>query len=385
TPLDNIARIPESPVALDTYPDDGRSITLYWSLSEDDPISNASGPADIIWYNISMNDTGQGAGGSKHVIISLGPGNSSFKVENLINNVPYYFIITSVDDVYNMGNSSEVFDTPTDDLVGSPINLKALPSGWSNVSSFNLQWTNPIDNSSIVEAYYKLDNAPTFNNDFTGNDTGLEINSLLLTDPLSEGLHRVYVWLRDGENNRDYTNAKYVNIFYDGTAPASPSGLTGVPGSWSGTNSFTLVWGNPADVSGIGGVYYSLDGQPTANDDGIYTPGININQLTNLILLGEGVHTVYIWLRDNANNTDYSTNVSVMLYLDTTAPGEPQNLQTIPSSWTNVNSFEVTWTNPTDLSGIVGARYKIDVFPSGDTDGTYVAGIDITRIQDIRV
>jgi hypothetical protein len=377
---------PESPVALDTYPDDGNSISLYWSLSEDDPIGNASGPADIIWYNISMNDTGQGASGSKHVIISLGPGNSSYKVENLINNVPYYFIITSVDDVNNIGNSAEVFDTPTDDLVGSPINLKAVPSGWANVSIFNLQWTNPFDNSSIVEAYYKLDNAPTFNNDFTGNDTGLDINSLLLTDPLSEGLHRVYVWLRDGENNRDYTTAKYVNIFYDGTAPASPSGLTGVPGSWSGTNSFTLVWSNPAEVSGIGGVYYSINMPPMANDDGIFTQGININQLTNIILPGgEGVHTIYVWLRDNANNTDYSTNVSVMLYLDTTAPGEPQDLQTTPSSWTNVNSFEVTWTNPTDLSGIVGARYQIDIFPTSDTDGTYVAGIDITRIQNIKV
>jgi M6 family metalloprotease-like protein len=384
-PLDNIVRKPTGANAVDTNPDDGENITLTWALSEDDPIGNASGPADILWYNVSINDTGQGAGGSKHILVTLGPGNSSFQVENLTNNVPYYFIITAVDDAFNIGNTSEVSAIPTDDLVGSPINLQVNPSIWTNVSNFILQWTNPVDNAGIDNAYYKLDTAPTDNNDFTGNDSWPGVNTLTVTDSLSDGSHRVYVWLRDGELNRDYTTAVYTNLLYDGTPPASPSGLATLPSGWSGTNSFRITWNNPVEVSGISGVYYSIDSKPRYFNDGIYIIGNNINQLNNIMVPTEGVHTIYIWLRDNANNMDYTTNVSITLYLDVTSPGKPLDLQATPSSWTSVNSFDLSWTNPADLSGIIGARYKVDLFPTFDTDGIYVPGVNINSIQNVRV
>lgn len=47
--------------------------------------------------------------------------------------------------------------------------------------------------------------------------------------------------------------------------------------------------------------------------------------------------------------------------------GNPANV------WTNVNSFSLSWVNPPDLSGIVGAYYKLDEEPTSPTDGTYVA------------
>lgn len=56
-----------------------------------------------------------------------------------------------------------------------------------------------------------------------------------------------------------------------------------------------------------------------------------------------------------------------------------------PAVWTNTNAFTVTWDNPVDLSGIVGAYYKLDTAPRGPHDGTWVAGADLEQITGIAV
>ncbi len=60
-------------------------------------------------------------------------------------------------------------------------------------------------------------------------------------------------------------------------------------------------------------------------------------------------------------------------------------LRTVPDGWTTENVFNLTWTNPADLSGIVGAFYKLDAVPTSNTDGTYVAGAAIASITGITV
>jgi M6 family metalloprotease-like protein len=384
-PLDNIARVPRNPGASDTLLDDGENITISWFLSEDDPIGNATGPSDILWYNISMNDTGQGAGGAKHLIATIGPGNASYQVGNLTNNVPYYFLITSVDDVFNKGISLEVSATPIDNVVGTPQSLQVIPGSWSNNTNFVLNWINPTENSGVVEAFYKIDSAPTNSNDFSINATGLGINAMIISGPLTDGIHPVYVWLRDGENNSDYSTAVMVNVYSDRTPPGTPIGLSATPTGWSPGNAFTLDWTNPFDTSGIAGAFFKIDSPPNSYNDGIYVPGPNRNDLVGISVPGEGEHTIYVWLGDNAINTDHTTNASIKIYYDRTNPGAPLDITSIPDTWTNINSYEVTWNNPTELSGIVGVRYKVDIFPTSDTDGTYVPGIDITSIQNIRV
>ncbi len=385
TPFDNIARSVSSLNAEDTNPDDGENITLTWILSEDDPIGNASGPSDIIWYNISINDSGQGEGGTKHLLVSLGPGNDTYKVGNLTNNLPHYFTITAVDDVFNKDYSLEVNATPTDDYIGSPQNIRATPNSWYNASNFLIEWVNPYDNANILEAYYKLDSAPTSNADFTGNITGFDIDFVLVNDALTDGVHPVYVWLRDGENNRNYSTAASVNIFYDATPPGSPIGLSATPATWSTSNSFTFTWVNPSEISGIKGVFFSIDSPPTYFNDGFYQQGLNLNQLSGITVPGQGKHTIYIWLLDNAYNVDHNTYVTVDVYYDSFSPGKPMDIQATPDTWTNINSFDITWTNPTDVSGIIGAWYQLDTFPSDNDDGIFVAGDNISSIQDISV
>jgi hypothetical protein len=207
----------------------------------------------------------------------------------------------------------------------------------------------------------------------------------MFSGALTDGAHPFYVWLRDGMDNRDYTLAKYVNLLYDGTPPGSPITAAATPAAWSKVNSFTITWTNPFDTSGIGGVYFSVDAPPTFHNDGNYLPGVNINQITGITVSGEGEHTVYIWLRDNANNTDHTSYVAIKIYYDRTNPGPPLDVQATPNTWTNINSFDITWTNPSDLSGIIGAWYRVGLFPSSNSDGTFVAGVNITSIQDVRV
>ena len=383
-PLDNIARPVSNFQAMDTYPDDGGNITLTWDLSPDDPVANASGPADIIWYNIYINDTGQGEGGTKHTYVSLGPGNTSYQVWNLVNNVPYYFNVSAIDDVFNQGYSPEKNATPMDEYIGMPINIRVTPNTWTNVSSFTIEWINPMENSGIVEAYYKMDTAPTGNGDYTDYVTGTDVDTIIITGPLTDGSHRVYVWLRDGEGNRNYSRYAFVDLLYDGTPPSAPVGLAATPAGWSATNSFMVNWNNPSDASGIKGAYYSIDSPPITFNDGTYTPQNNINQLSGIVVPGEGEHTIYVWLRDNANNANHTAYASVKLYYDRTPPRAPQDIKVTPNSWTNVNSFNITWTNPSDLSGIIGARYKLIMPPLHKYDGIVVPGVNINSIQNIK-
>ena len=86
---------------------------------------------------------------------------------------------------------------------------------------------------------------------------------------------------------------------------------------------------------------------------------------------------------DTVGLTDTSPIYTVKV--DATAPNAPTDLAAAPAGWTNANSFNLTWTNPSDVSGIAGAYYKLDTAPTSATDGTYVAGSDIESISSVSV
>ncbi len=380
-PLDNIALPPLDVAAVDTFPDDGMNITITWSLSDDDPNSIIPGAKDIIRYNISY---GVIISGPKTILATLGPGNTSFRVENLTNGVKYYFLVTAVDDVLNEGRSIEVNATPIDNYIGSPKNIQVSPSVWSNNSRYLIQWNNPVDNSQIAEAFYKIGSPPTSNDDFTGNYSWYGIYWLWVEDLLSDGTHTVYIWLKDYENNADYKTARFVTIRHDETPPASVKNLAVIPFGWSSSYSFTFTWTNPSEVSGVNGVHFTINTPPKSEMDGYYRSGLNINTLSNINISNKGKNTIYIWLMDRAYNSDYKTYTSIDFYYDPDEPNRPLNLLAIPSSWTNINSFDVTWDNPSELSGIIGAWYKVGSVPTSNNDGTYKAGKNISRINKIK-
>ncbi len=64
---------------------------------------------------------------------------------------------------------------------------------------------------------------------------------------------------------------------------------------------------------------------------------------------------------------------------DDEAPPAPGNLTadgSSPSPWKKTTSFQISWTNPEDPSGIVECYYKLGVSPTGDSDTTGTASGD---------
>ncbi len=54
----------------------------------------------------------------------------------------------------------------------------------------------------------------------------------------------------------------------------------------------------------------------------------------------------------------------------------PVTLAITPSRWSRVKAFTVTWSKPSDLSGIKGAYYAIGVPPTHNRDGTFVFALN---------
>ncbi|MHA1242400.1 MAG: hypothetical protein ACTSQU_16695, partial [Promethearchaeota archaeon] len=119
---------------------------------------------------------------------------------------------------------------------------------------------------------------------------------------------------------------------------------------------------------------------------------LNINQTKHIFssngtldgwaYLNDGLVTIKFYANDSVSNEN---STSVQVTKDIVDPGTPNLLISDPSSWTTVDSFNLSWSNPADTSGIIGAYYKLDSAPISDTDGIYVAGVDIESITGISV
>lgn len=167
----------------------------------------------------------------------------------------------------------------------------------------------------------------------------------------------------------------------DSTSPGAPQNLTADPAGWTNTASFTLSWTNPPEMTDVAGAWYKLDLPPQSPTDGIFV--VTVDRITGIEPETDGIHPVYVWLQDALGRADHNATAMTNLYLDRVPPSPPFNLQGNPGRvWTNVNQFSLRWTNPPDLSGVVGAYYRINqpgVYP---TDGAFVETVDtITDIQ----
>jgi hypothetical protein len=170
-------------------------------------------------------------------------------------------------------------------------------------------------------------------------------------------------------------------VLYD-TSNAPPTGLAATPAGWTNSNDFALTWANPVDLSGIAGAYYRLDTAPTYPQHGTRIDGDDLEQITGVSVVGEGTHTAWVWLVDRAGNIDHTASSTAVLSYDASISA-PSSLTPSPPDWTNVNSFAVEWTNPSDLSGISGAYYKLYTPPTSPNDGTWVAGSDLAQISNV--
>ena len=153
---------------------------------------------------------------------------------------------------------------------------------------------------------------------------------------------------------------------------AAPLDLQAGPTGWQHYNSFRLNWREPLDQSGIAGVFVRFDSAPTTPTDGQFYA---VNQvLEGLQTPGEGQHSLYVWLQDQAGNSDHRTAVALQsaLWYDGLPPMTAVTVNGAlgRNGWyLGPVAFAMTATDA--ASGLAEIRWQID-------DGAWNAGAAFT-------
>jgi len=194
--------------------------------------------------------------------------------------------------------------------VNSPDNL----TYWNTRPIVNME----IDEQQLNESWYRVYSSSLgwSTNINLANNTNYFLDQDIWNN-LSQGEFQIHFYANDSFGNLD---TKFLTLYKDTLAPDAPLSLTASPSSWTNINDFSLSWSNPSDTSGIAGAFYSLDGIPTHNFDGIFVNGTDIMSILGIIVSGDGIHDVYVWLLDDVGNINYNNSALTQLYLDTTIP-----------------------------------------------------------------
>ncbi len=296
----------------------------------------------------------------------------------------YFFEAITADNVGNtetftgISESQTQVDTTAADHQAptKPIDLLANganPSPWQSNSQFSITWTNPSDPSGIARCFYKLGAPPVSATDTTATAAATPPLSIQARQEFGETL---YLWLMDGRGNIDPQNAASVILRYDTTPPVGTSAHSPVITS---TLAFTVSWDGASDSPGVG-LAEKYDVQVKI-DTGNWQPWLPEFSGSNSTYVGAHGHTyafeVAAW--DKLGNREVLTGQpETTTTVDTTAndnqaPTKPIGILANganPSPWQISSQFSITWTNPTDPSGIARAYYKLGAPPTAVTDTT---------------
>ena len=245
----------------------------------------------------------------------------------------------------------------------APTAIQVLPSGWTNVNAFDVTWTAPGDLSGVAGAYYKLGVAPT------GPSDGVFVSGSARIEDLAapaDGSHRLYLWLRDGAGNADYTTAPVQGplLHYDATAPATGISLDGNLGSNGWYRSPVNATLSATDgASGVSALRYRVGG--------VGNWQLTANTTVTLSFSEAGIYLVEYYAEDVAGNEEAVKTRTVKV--DFTAP-VPSEVKVTPANGSPINSFRLEWPPIVDLSGVAGAYVRFGSPPSGPADGTFYEG-----------
>ena len=82
-----------------------------------------------------------------------------------------------------------------------------------------------------------------------------------------------------------------------------------------------------------------------------------------------GIHRVDFMSQDVAGNREIA--ITRVISIDVTPPGAPIAPAIQPAAWSGVNLFTLSWQNPVDTSGIVGAIIFVGQGPPPAGSGTF--------------
>lgn len=201
--------------------------------------------------------------------------------------------------------------------------------------------------------------------------------SLLLVTVGRPGLARAAPWPASGRATQAPATATWTDFF--------PAGWSTVLPLASGVTVYDPEGLDPASAayrtSTTGGASWTGWGTAGLTASGVGTTTVAITVTSLVFPNSQSQNLIQFRLRSLANLTQ--TSPSYVIPVDTAPPGPPFGLRSSPNTWTNVNHFSETWSNPDDLSGIAGAYYLLDREPAFATDGTFVSTTN--TISDIQV
>jgi hypothetical protein len=300
----------------------------------------------------------------------------------------YYFGTVARDNLGNLERGVTVADTQTVYDKSTPTSAVTwAPAYWNKPGTpITMTWvaTPSLVLLKEVRLWYRFNQGAWYSTTVASSGAA---TSGVFSFALAEGNGRYDLGTvaRDvsGKSEADPYNSGDATTWFD-TAINAPTGLACIPAGWARDNSFTVRWENPADLTGIAAAYYKVGAAPGNPGDGTRVPGDDREQIVGLTLPSEGLHTVWVWLEDKAGNIDEGSARGTSCNWDASV-GAPSGLASTPAGWTATDAFTVTWTNPTDWSGIAGAYWKLDSAPTGPADGTWVPGVDLDRIGGLEV
>jgi len=343
-----------------------------WSGAED-PLSGIS-IYRIYWSTDPDEETYQTSSDENHA-----PGLSE-------NNI-FYLRVSTLDMVNNISSDTTLFTFKHDNTPPiQPVNFSAdgLTSGvWQNQES-----TPGFDWDDASDALVGLENYLTYwGRDSLGIPESAVTKSDYTPEPAAVDTGTTYLRVSSEDSLGNVSEPVTGFIFrFDSIPPvvgaSSPDTST--------TGEISVSWHNALDQGGSG-------------LNGIYSVQVKIGQggwsswLTNT----ESVQDIYPGAEhgetysfraigsDNAGNTgdlekaDITATVIDTSKDDLDAPGSPIDLvanETSPSPWQMDPSFQLSWTNPGDASGISKTYYKMSEPPAADDDtsGQFLHGPPIT-------
>jgi hypothetical protein len=235
----------------------------------------------------------------------------------------------------------------------------APASGWYNVPVQITISATDSGGSGVQDSYYRLNGSGSFQRG----------SSATVPD---SGSYSLEFYSRDVAGNSESVQTRPNYFQVDRDAPTVTATLD-KPGPWAEPPVVITLHVSDGAGSGVDTVEYRLKGSST------WTPGYTIT-----INGSDGSYSYEYRARDKAGNVSAIQTVSVGL--DNGAPGSVTNLASEPQGWSKIsNGFALSWVNPSEVSGIAGAYYQVDIDPLQGGTPVYVAGDGIDEVTGISV
>jgi len=255
---------------------------------------------------------------------------------NVVNGITYYYRLCAADTTGNVSLGATATATPQSPAINPLLTVTKTGLGSGTVTGTGINCGSSCSQNYAPNAQVILTAAADTGSTFSGW-SGIGINC--------PGIGSCTVVM--GAANTTTT----VIATFSVAPPPAPIGLSVTPSAWTDINSFTMNWTNPYDPTGITGAYYKIGAPPVSETDGTFTtlkPIINVNATS------QGTSTIYVWLKDGANNSGYQNCATGTLRYDATIPVDGTATATQIACQVSIN-----WSGYSDPGGSGIAGYEV--------------------------